>query len=76
MICIVVKVKPNAKVQKVEAATDGSWVVHVKAPPVDGKANAELIKLLAQKFAVPKSKVVIKAGLSSKQKLVEIETNP
>ncbi len=72
---IVVKVKPNSKVQKIEAATDGSFVVHVKAPPVDGKANHELIKLLAKKFAVSKSQVFIKSGLSAKNKLVEIETN-
>ncbi|HEY9861797.1 MAG TPA: DUF167 domain-containing protein [Candidatus Obscuribacterales bacterium] len=72
---IVVKVKPNSKVQKIETATDGSLVVHVKAPPVDGKANDELIKLLAKKFAVSKSQVFIKSGLSAKNKLVEIETN-
>ncbi|MBW4489308.1 MAG: DUF167 domain-containing protein [Trichocoleus desertorum ATA4-8-CV12] len=38
---IVVKVRPDSKVQKIETASDGSLVVHVKAPPVDGKANIE-----------------------------------
>lgn len=70
---ITVKVKPNAKQQKVETAADGSLVVHVKSPPVDGKANAELIKLLATTFEVPKSKIVIKSGLSAKHKLVEVD---
>jgi uncharacterized protein len=68
-----VKVKPNAKVQKIEEETDGSLTVHIKSPPVDGKANEELIKALADKFDVPKSYVRIKSGFSSRQKLVEID---
>jgi len=68
-----VKVKPNAKQQHIQEEADGSLTVSVKSSPVDGKANEELIKLLAQKFHVPKSKVSIKLGLSSRQKLIEIE---
>lgn len=69
-----VKVKPNSKVQKIEQEADGSFIVYLKSPPVDGKANEELIKLLAEKFHVPKSYIRIKSGLSSRQKLVEIDT--
>jgi hypothetical protein len=70
-----VKVKPNSKVQKIEEEADGSLSVRLKSPPVDGKANEELIKLLAEKFDVPKSHITIKSGLSSRQKLVEIDTD-
>lgn len=70
-----VKVKPNSKQQKIEEAPHGSLTVHLKSPPVDGKANEELIKLLAEKFDLPKSKISIKSGLSSKNKLVEIDTD-
>lgn len=70
-----VKVKPNSKIQKVEEQADGSLRVHLKSPPVDGKANEELIKLLAEKFNVAKSHITIKSGLSSQQKLVEIDTD-
>ncbi len=38
-----VKVKPNSKVQKITEEADGSLNVHLKSPPVDGKANEELI---------------------------------
>jgi len=69
-----VKVKPNSKQQKIEEQPDGSLTVHLKSPPVDGKANEELIKLLSEKFDVPKSYIRIKSGLSSRQKLVEIDT--
>jgi len=69
-----VKVKPNSKRQNVEEAADGSLIVHLKSPPVEGKANEELIKLLAAKFDVPKSSIRIKSGLSSRQKLIEFDT--
>ncbi|WP_413173447.1 DUF167 domain-containing protein [Anabaena azotica] len=68
-----VKVKPNSKQQRITEQEDGSLIVHLKSPPVDGKANEELIKLLAEKFDVPKSDIRIKSGLSSRQKLVEID---
>jgi hypothetical protein len=67
-----VKVKPNSKTQSIEEMADGTLKVNLKSPPVDGKANKELIELLAEKFNVTKSQVQIKSGLSSKTKLVEI----
>ncbi|MEH1949468.1 MAG: DUF167 domain-containing protein [Nostoc sp.] len=70
-----VKVKPNSKQQRIEEQPDGSLTVYLKSPPVDGKANEELIKLLADKFDVPKSHIRIKSGFSSRQKLMEIDTN-
>ncbi|GAB4526220.1 MAG: DUF167 domain-containing protein [Pleurocapsa sp.] len=69
---IQVKVKPNSKQQKIEELTDGSLIIRLKSPPVDGKANQELIKILAEKYGVAKFQVVIKSGLSSKNKLIEI----
>ena len=68
-----IKVKPNSAHQKITEEADGSLTITLKSPPVDGKANAELIKLLANKFAVPKSRITIKLGLSSRQKLVIID---
>ena len=70
-----VKVKPNSRKQNIEESTDGSLTIHLKSPPVDGKANKELIEVLAKKFDVLKSQIRIKSGLSSKTKLIEIDTN-
>lgn len=67
-----IKVKPNSKQQQIIEEPDGSLTIRLKSPPVDGKANAELIKLLADKFEVPKSAIVIKSGVSSRNKLVEV----
>jgi uncharacterized protein len=68
-----INVKPNSKHQTIETLADGSLVIRLKSSPVDGKANAELIALLAKQFAVPKSSVHIKSGQTSRRKLVEIE---
>ena len=70
-----VKVKPNSKDQSIKEELDGSFTVHLKSPPVDGKANEELIKVLAERFDVQKSQIRIKSGLSSRQKLIEINTD-
>jgi hypothetical protein len=69
-----VKVKPNSRKQSIEESTDGSLTVHLKSPPVDGKANKELIELLAEKFKVSKPQIRIKSGVSSRNKLIEIDT--
>ncbi|MGJ5676187.1 MAG: DUF167 domain-containing protein [Nostochopsis sp.] len=72
---IKVKVKPNSKVQKIEETSDGSLNIHLKSPPVDGKANEELIKMLSEKYDIAKSRIKIKSGLTSRQKLIQIDTD-
>ncbi len=72
MKTIQVKVKPNARVSGLEELSDGSWVARVKAPPVDGKANIELVILIAKHFGVRKAQVSIKSGASGRLKLVRI----
>ncbi|BAZ13008.1 hypothetical protein NIES4071_48420 [Calothrix sp. NIES-4071] len=68
-----VKVKPNSKTAKIIEEEDGSLTVYLKSPPVDGKANEELIKTVADEYNVPKSHVIIKSGLSARQKVIEID---
>jgi len=55
-----VKVKPNSKQRKIEEIPDGNLNVYLNSPPVDGKANKEVIQLLAEKFDIPKSLITIK----------------
>ena len=68
-----VQVKPNARVSLLEQDPDGAWRAHLKSPPVDGKANAELIALVAERFGVPKSRVCIARGAGARHKRVEID---
>ena len=68
-----VKVKPNSKNPRIEEAPDGSLTVFLKSPPIEGRANEELIARLAVRYGVPKSRLRIKSGAASRIKLVEIE---
>jgi uncharacterized protein (TIGR00251 family) len=70
---IKVKVKPGSRVSALEQADDGNWTANLKSPPIDGKANAELIALVARHFKCNKSAVFIKSGASGRLKLVRIE---
>lgn len=56
-----------------EQKEDGTWLAQIKARPVDGKANEELLTLVSKHFECRKSDVSIKAGGSGRVKLVRIE---
>jgi uncharacterized protein len=68
-----VKVKPRARTSALEQNADGTWVAKLKSPPVDGKANEELVALVAEHFRCRKAAVMIKAGASGRTKLVRVE---
>lgn len=72
-IVIQVRVKPNARRSALEQSGDGTWLAQIKAAPIDGKANAELIALVAERFQCRKAAVSIKSGASGRTKLVRIE---
>ena len=68
-----VRVRPNSRESGLEELSDGSWQARVKALPVDGKANRELLVLVARHFKLRKSQVSIKSGAFGRMKLVVIE---
>ena len=70
---IQVKVKPNSRASMLEQREDGTWFAQIKSPPVEGKANEELLALVAKHFKCRKTDVSIKAGASGRMKLVRIE---
>ncbi|HLD25462.1 MAG TPA: DUF167 domain-containing protein [Candidatus Andersenbacteria bacterium] len=69
---ITVKVTANARQEAVEEIREGYYKVRVTAKPVGGKANEAVIKLLAEYFDVPPSRVRIVFGKTSREKMVEI----
>jgi uncharacterized protein YggU (UPF0235/DUF167 family) len=69
---IAIRLKPNAKREKVEADGSGGLAVWVNAPPIEGRANTALLSLLSETLDIPKSCLSIKRGLGSKNKVVEI----
>ena len=66
---IYARVRPNSGRQEIEKADESHFIVHLKSSPENGKANAELAKLLHNYF---KAEVRIKSGLKSRNKIIEI----
>lgn len=67
-----VRVVPRASKSEIVGEHDNALKVRIASPPVDGAANAELIKLLAKTFDVSKSQVEIVSGQISKTKQIKI----
>ena len=68
-----VRVQPRSSRAGVEPAGEGEYRVRVHSAPEDGKANAEVIELLAAHLGVPRSRVRIVRGAASRNKVIEIE---
>lgn len=73
MQVILVKVKPHAFASMLAQLRDGTWLARVKAPPVGGEANDELVALMARHFKRRKSQISVKTGGSGRVKRVSIE---
>lgn len=69
---IFVKAKPGKKENKIIKLSENIFEVRVKEPPEEGRANEAIIKLVADYFNVPKSRVKIISGGKNKQKILEI----
>lgn len=70
---ISIKVKPNAKQERLERVSENSFSLWVKEKPQEGKANEAAAKILAEHFGVAKSEVVLLKGRASRQKIFEIK---
>jgi uncharacterized protein (TIGR00251 family) len=76
MARLTVKVHPRAKRSGVTGRFGDAWKLDLAAPPVDGRANDECVRFLAELAGVPRSRVRIVTGASSRVKVVEIEGVP
>jgi uncharacterized protein (TIGR00251 family) len=68
-----IRVSPRAKRNHIGGAHDGALKVAVTAPPVDGAANAAIIKLFAKHLKLPKRAVRIVRGETGRDKVIAIE---
>ena len=76
MARLTVKVHPRARRSALAGRIGDAWKLSLAAPPVDGKANEECVRFLAELARVPRSRVRIVMGLTSRLKVVEIEGVP
>jgi uncharacterized protein (TIGR00251 family) len=71
-VTFAVRVQSRASKSGVAGELDGVLKLRLAAPPVDGEANEELIRLLAKLFDAPRQRIAILSGQTSKNKVVSI----
>jgi uncharacterized protein (TIGR00251 family) len=70
---VALRVQPRSRKNEIAGERSGALLVRVTAPPVDGRANDAVCRLIAKRLGVPPGRVSILRGDSSRDKLVEVE---
>lgn len=69
-----VKIQPRSKKNEIAGILpNGTIKIKIAAPPLEGRANKELVKFLSEEYSVPKSQIQILQGKNSSYKLVEMK---
>lgn len=69
-------IQPGASKNEVSGLHDGRLKIKIKSPPRDGEANKGLIEFLAEVLEIPKKKIFLIQGESSRQKTILVELSP
>lgn len=72
-VLLSVNVHPRARNQQVQKIGEREYKIRVISPPSEGKANKEVISVLASHFRLPPSRVKILKGKKSRQKVVVLD---
>jgi uncharacterized protein (TIGR00251 family) len=70
---IAVRVTPRARRDEIAGMRDGKLLVRVSAPPVEGRANLAVCRLIAERLGVGRRSVTIARGESSREKVLRID---
>jgi len=73
MARVTVKVHPRARRSAINGRFGEAYKLDLAAPPVDGKANEECVRFFAELAGVPRARVRIVTGMTSRMKVVEVE---
>jgi uncharacterized protein (TIGR00251 family) len=68
-----VRLQPRARKDEIVGERDGRIVIRVTAPPVEGRANDALTRLIAKRAGVAPSRVTIVRGHSARDKIVRVD---
>ena len=68
-----VRLTPRAARERIAPGPDGAYAVRVTAPPVDGRANEALCRLIADRAGVARSRVSVVRGAKARNKVVRVE---
>jgi uncharacterized protein (TIGR00251 family) len=69
---LMIQAKPNSKKPGIEKISETEWIVRLKSPPIDGKANMELVERISGELKISKSKIEILKGETGKRKKIQI----
>lgn len=72
---IKIYIQPNSKKSGYAGLYDGLPKLKITAPPVDGAANSEIIKIFSKILNIPKSDIIISSGQASRLKILDINTD-
>jgi len=72
LLTLSVHVQPNARITGFDGLHDGRLRIRIAAPPVDARANALLVDFLKKTFNLRGDRVIIRHGLRSRAKIVQI----
>ena len=70
---VAIRLQPRASRDQVQGLRDGAIAIQLKAPPVDGEANAALLRFVARALSVRPSGVVLVRGQTSRLKWIQVE---
>ncbi len=70
---ISVQVKLNSKKEMIEKLPDGSYLIRIRVPPVEGKANERIIEILSEHLNRPKTSFQLISGHKGKKKIFNVE---
>jgi uncharacterized protein (TIGR00251 family) len=70
---LAVRVQARARRDEIAGERAGSLLVRVTAPPVEGKANAAVCRLLAERLGLAPGRIAVVRGAASRDKLIEID---
>lgn len=71
-----VRVRPGAKKNAVTGRGAGLLMIAIAAPPIEGRANEELVRFLAEELGIPRRQVQVIRGVTSRLKVLEIDAPP
>ena len=75
-VTFAIKVHPRAKKNAITGEVGGALKISLTAPPAEGRANAACIEFFARLLKVPRTSVTIASGLSSRNKVIQVEGLP
>lgn len=66
------RITPRSGRNTIKGCREGTLLVAIDAPPIDGRANAALVEFFSEFLGIPKSRIEIKSGLRGRQKRISI----